>query len=305
MSTRATYQIGKICFYIHHDGYLEGAAYYFHNMFACKNPRSGLAGRFFRGNENAEFTDSHRAHGDTEYRYTLDEKTMNLKVEAINYDHNKWNVAFDGSVVDFVNKYMNDSSDPIVPVATKYGHTRWMPLKQALKHVDHLRLSAINSAVMRGWSANLDSEFDDFIAGAESVVKGAFDAGGDAIRLVELVGGQAHTMKDMLAEAKMYRDDYYKTGIEALTALAEERGIVTEPVLFGDPRCNLWSALTKWDYANDIFKFYESREVMAGPDGYKRKHVIPADVDALEWLNFDRDGYGCHYTADQIEEVEK
>ena len=77
MGTRATYQFQATnfapsqTFYIHWDGYPEGAAVYFEAMLKCENSRSGLAGQFFRANELAEFTESHKLHADTEYRYNI------------------------------------------------------------------------------------------------------------------------------------------------------------------------------------------------------------------------------------------
>ncbi|MBP9727549.1 MAG: hypothetical protein KBD83_08835 [Gammaproteobacteria bacterium] len=80
MATRATYVLPaagsnqNICFYIHYDGYLTGAAHYFYHMQQCKNMRSGLAGRFFRANAQAEFTTCHEEHADTEFRYAINQQ---------------------------------------------------------------------------------------------------------------------------------------------------------------------------------------------------------------------------------------
>ena len=83
MSTRATYEIDGSIFYIHHDGYPAGAAFYLFNMVKASNAagnrtgwdvwdsqncRGGLAFAFISGNGNCEPTDGHDAHGDTEYR---------------------------------------------------------------------------------------------------------------------------------------------------------------------------------------------------------------------------------------------
>ena len=86
MATRATYQIDDFTFYSHWDGYPSGAAARFWNMVdamtqpetgdrskiaALENRRGGAAFAFIRGNMDAEPTDGHDAHGDTEYRYTV------------------------------------------------------------------------------------------------------------------------------------------------------------------------------------------------------------------------------------------
>ena len=95
MSTRATYEIDRTTFYIHHDGYLEGAAYYFwlaireysrlaeHDCHLPFEPAGdGFKGAFYRANRKAEITESHAAHGDTEYRYTLNTADMLLTIDA-------------------------------------------------------------------------------------------------------------------------------------------------------------------------------------------------------------------------------
>lgn len=78
MSTRATYQFisrahATVTLYVHHDGYPEGAAFYFWLMHHSDSHDRSMAARFLRANPRAEFTRSHEAHGDTEYRYTLEE----------------------------------------------------------------------------------------------------------------------------------------------------------------------------------------------------------------------------------------
>lgn len=83
MSTRATYcflqpkgsHCPTITYYIHHDGYPNGAAVYFKRMLlAAERKQVGprqFAEQFLIANrEVAEFTTHHDAHGDTEYRYT-------------------------------------------------------------------------------------------------------------------------------------------------------------------------------------------------------------------------------------------
>lgn len=84
MATRATYQINKTTFYCHWDGYPTGAAQRFANMVKAltvvdeernydpiQDRRGGFEFAFIRGNLDAEPTECHQAHGDTEYRYTL------------------------------------------------------------------------------------------------------------------------------------------------------------------------------------------------------------------------------------------
>ena len=124
MSTRATYQIFDDTFYIHHDGYLEGAAMYFFNMVKASRhirngiwdwskPKGGAPFAFIRGNANCEPTTGHDAHGDTEFHYTVWEETaegykgrlMIVASQRAGWLEDTWRYAFSGTLVDFINKY--------------------------------------------------------------------------------------------------------------------------------------------------------------------------------------------------------
>jgi hypothetical protein len=61
-----------ICFYTGAKGCPTDAAHYFYNMRLCKKEKSGFAGKFFRGNEEAAFIEDHETHLDTVYCYDLD-----------------------------------------------------------------------------------------------------------------------------------------------------------------------------------------------------------------------------------------
>tara|TARA_B100001287_G_scaffold107686_3_gene90723 strand:+ start:2320 stop:2901 length:582 start_codon:yes stop_codon:yes gene_type:complete len=148
MSTRATYQIFDDTFYIHHDGYLEGAAMYFFNMVQASRhirngiwdwskPKGGAPFAFIRGNANCEPTTGHDAHGDTEYKYTLFKENDVLKLIALErtgWATESWHGVFCGSLCDFVNKYYNHPVNQIVDVNDKYSNylcTREQALKAA------------------------------------------------------------------------------------------------------------------------------------------------------------------------------
>jgi len=82
MSTRATYQIDYTTFYIHYDGYPEGAAAYFEAALQYIVDEKPHAINFtfadvfhFANAEVCEITKSHDTHGDTEYRYTVTTNT--------------------------------------------------------------------------------------------------------------------------------------------------------------------------------------------------------------------------------------
>lgn len=126
MSTRATYNFKDesrdVTFYIHCDGYPEGAADYFSAMLeyqgSMETHNHGLAEVFFRANATAEFTSGHDAHDDTEYRYDVGGKDAIYTMNGSNgtrysrqigrlraYDTDDDKPFFDGTVEDFVAKY--------------------------------------------------------------------------------------------------------------------------------------------------------------------------------------------------------
>ncbi len=128
MSTRATYEIierGEFkeynCFYIHHDGYLKGGARYFKLAKEYEGDKYSwysFAEKFFRANDGAHFTEDHKSHGDTKFRYSLEvskdgikngisiEKEYKLTVkEKTDYKSNTWKKVFDGSLDEFIEKY--------------------------------------------------------------------------------------------------------------------------------------------------------------------------------------------------------
>lgn len=112
MSTRATYQINDQTFYIHHDGYPEGGAAYLFNMIKAKHQphaRGDWPMAFIRGNYNADITDSHEAHGDTEYRYTVTEYPHSLELEVYARDMGHpvggWKLHYVGNLTNFIVKY--------------------------------------------------------------------------------------------------------------------------------------------------------------------------------------------------------
>lgn len=122
MSTRATYSFKnqddlkstETFFYIHYDGYPEGAATYFYAMLACENKRGSYADKFLRSNPLAELTRNHELHGDTEYQYSF---VNNLLVASKCYRNWKFPendslvTIFTGTLDEFIHKYGRDSQD--------------------------------------------------------------------------------------------------------------------------------------------------------------------------------------------------
>jgi hypothetical protein len=113
MSTRATYQIksgfSTATFYIHHDGYLSGAASYFKDTLDLMR----ISGRpllpcFLWANERAELTDEHEAHGDTEYRYDIEKRVDGWFVAAYkrkSYDSDVFEIEWSGPIANFVSQH--------------------------------------------------------------------------------------------------------------------------------------------------------------------------------------------------------
>ena len=115
MSTRATYLFTNnsmaaedICVYIHHDGYPIGAAEYFRKaLFIAKTDRRPILEAFIAANSRAEITRSHETHGDTEYRYTIDRKFVQVQKRIMNFSEergfdNYWQTIFSGSIDEFI-----------------------------------------------------------------------------------------------------------------------------------------------------------------------------------------------------------
>ena len=124
MSTRATYQIDYTTFYVHTDGYPTGAADKFRDVLsyiaAGKDHAINFtfADIFLRALDNAEITQSHDAHGDTEYRYTVttDEgqwegdinmrgrglDVLKIKVESVGWSQKEGETLFEGPLMEFI-----------------------------------------------------------------------------------------------------------------------------------------------------------------------------------------------------------
>ena len=100
MSTRATYQFisewGRShTAYIQDDGYPRGAVEYIEGNCTIE--------QFIRANEKAVMTAAHAAHGDTEYRYTIDSACVIAHRKSTNYSTGKdtWICIFSGPMEAF------------------------------------------------------------------------------------------------------------------------------------------------------------------------------------------------------------
>lgn len=113
MATRATYSIEKgmnekvYSFYIHWDGYPEGAATYFEAM--LKHSKGLISPEsFLRANEGASFTVPSQ-HGDTEYHYDLD-RDHHLIVKSRKYG-GRWTIAEATSLASFLTEKLKETND--------------------------------------------------------------------------------------------------------------------------------------------------------------------------------------------------
>lgn len=144
MSTRATYKINGYCFYIHCDGYKEGAAASFWNMLHSENQKGGDTERFFRANPTAVLTESHEIHGDTEFRYTL--IANHLTVSESNDFGDTWKPSFKGDIWDFINQYkcQIENYSPVTYLGNSNKTVSVYSLRQVLEMAEAELSSAID-----------------------------------------------------------------------------------------------------------------------------------------------------------------
>jgi hypothetical protein len=154
MATRATYafktnHLGTFTLYGHWDGYPEGAAACFAKMLAYKcadenyardyeapNHLNMLGERFLRVNEGMRFTTSHQAHGDTEYRYTVDADGI-IKAEKRMRDFvgtkNEWLAIFKGTIAAFVAEYTDETEQAAAPAMAAAAAETSETIQKAVK----------------------------------------------------------------------------------------------------------------------------------------------------------------------------
>lgn len=109
MSTRANYifKSGRktlATFYIHHDGYPEGAAEYFHKALIYDNGKINSPDAFLRANDACEIS---CIHGDIEYLYVFDIQTQKLKVFKVYFTEtgNEKSLYIVDDIYMFINRY--------------------------------------------------------------------------------------------------------------------------------------------------------------------------------------------------------
>lgn len=116
MATRATYEIENHLFYIHHDGYPQGAAKYLFEALT-DNYTIPFGEAFARSNKKAEPIWSHDEHSDTEYRYIVKtvpyqlnetDMTKMIRVDKKSYNNltglSYWATDYFGTLVNFISE---------------------------------------------------------------------------------------------------------------------------------------------------------------------------------------------------------
>lgn len=113
MSTRANYSFIKnnktlVTFYIHHDGYPEGAANYFQKALLLSNGRIDSPDTFTRANTEAKIC--YNLMGDIEYHYIFNIDTQVIKIEKIYYPDEesrfkRFITVSQTDIYTFINKY--------------------------------------------------------------------------------------------------------------------------------------------------------------------------------------------------------
>ena len=138
MSTRATYElpaglhagIDSVTYYVHHDGYPEGAAWKLYGMYSQLKqrkdnpygadrmaPNAGFAEAFILANRDAEFTKHHSCHGDTEWKYLLSRNGTLEVFERHAFDCDEWDLSYSGPWEQFVISWLPSDviREPIEP----------------------------------------------------------------------------------------------------------------------------------------------------------------------------------------------
>jgi hypothetical protein len=170
MATRATYVLPaagsnqNICFYIHYDGSLKGAAHYFYNMQQCKNMRSGLAGRFFRANAHAEFTACHEEHADTEFRYAINQQDA-LTVWQKDILNDEWRIVYHDFWYQFINTQILEEAEHLhaFKLSKALTHETIMTIAEAQRWVSAFTKNANKNDYVREGIEAIQAQIDTIL----------------------------------------------------------------------------------------------------------------------------------------------
>lgn len=173
MSTRATYRFkgrGRwgvtTTIYVHYDGYPDGAAIYFYATL-CNPSKGSFATQFIRAVEHAEITHSHDCHGDTEYKYDIDDTVLQNGAEQVACykrdwsDDDQWRLVAADTVAGFIDRHhaMIKDYSPFRTVKLAYDQNVVMNARTAPRHLHHPMSHLIpwsQSGVVKRGAANWD-----------------------------------------------------------------------------------------------------------------------------------------------------
>lgn len=244
MSTRATYLFKAtdftpaVCFYIHYDGYISGAAEYFRAMLNHPNDRGGFPAKFLRANDLAEFTSGHDRHGDTEYQYTLE--GTHLTVRHVPSER----IAHEGDLYSFVNSY--SEGEKFIQLKS-HGAVEWLEESKAIAKVEQLRKQAMTYACTFGECGNAHFNFLAFYQAADSLAEAL---GADHPACV-LVADQVKTMRDIQSAVQPLYHRLCRMNEAEMVEAAELAGIeVPAPQWARDSK--LRTALSANHYRNEF-----------------------------------------------------
>lgn len=289
MATRATYLFKgptphspDVCFYVHYDGYPEGAADYFRDALKVTNERGGWAGRFVRGVAYAEFTEGHEVHGDTEYRYTV-LPNGHLVAEHRRLDGSWGLLGTWTHPAEFINQYSRPDQAKVVKLTPRWGHPFWLEEPDALEYVQMTVLKALMTVRQQGFGVGSTGALEEAAVLAESVGK------------TDL----SDTLRDLVKTGQQYHDALVGLSVEELEEDAKAKGLeIPLRNLFGSHKANVIQVLTRhWAETATPVKTYRVKSAR----GFAAHYDIPEGIDALAWLNWDSRARGSAlYKAEDI-----
>ena len=208
MSTRANYifKSGRktlATFYIHHDGYPEGAAEYFHKALIYDNGKINSPDAFLRANNACEIS---CIHGDIEYLYEFDIQTQRLKVFKIHFTEtgNDKSLHIVDDIYMFINRYsvVFSSSTKLHEYRRKYSWKSDSEIEQIIKNEKTWHYISSQSRYNRTDTTQarcLELVYKELRQATEELVEDAIRYGTDNPNYQHLVVWQYNLMKQLEA----------------------------------------------------------------------------------------------------------
>lgn len=206
MSTRANYifKSGRktlATFYIHHDGYPEGAAEYFHKALIYDNGKINSPDAFLRANNACEIS---CIHGDIEYLYEFDIQTQKLKVFKIHFTEtgNEKSLYIVDDIYMFINRYsvVFSSSTKLHEYRRKYSWKSDSEIEQIIKNEKtwhYISSQSRYSCTDTTQARCLELVYKELRQATEELVEDAIRYGTDNPNYQHLVVWQYNLMKQL------------------------------------------------------------------------------------------------------------